>query len=164
MNHDNPNTLPEKGDDDSTLYPVPEGYFESLPDAIMARIEGEEEKEKKKEVEVEVEKREEEEGRGRNKRSTKIIRLVTYVSSIAAVLLIAFGISMYFSDKNENQLSSVTAQDIIESGVLYEFDEHLLAEQIQLDEEDATVSNENKEIEEYLIDQNSDISTLINDY
>lgn len=152
MSPENNNEKFESYQDHEKLFPVPDGYFESLPDVIMSRV---------KEIpQMTVVHSVDKKSSG----ATVMLRLFSYAASVAAALVISAGIASYFSDGTGSLAESISLTELMESEDLYEIDETVLAEAI--DTEDlymAEIPAGETEVEEYLIDQNSDISTLIND-
>lgn len=131
------------------LFQVPEGYFEQLPDRIMMRIH--------QEAPLKIV----HSGSADGVQKT-VIKLFAYAASIAAVFLVSIGISNYFHDGTKSLAATLTANEIIESGVLYDMDESLLAEHLtteDLDDVVLTIEDEDA-ITEYLIERQTDLTPL----
>jgi hypothetical protein len=133
----------EWGGSDEEQFVIPEGYFEQLPLMITSRI-GEEENKGRKSV---------------------IIQMFLYGVSIAAMFIVISGMTYIMSDGTKSLASSISTEDIIESGVLYDTEESILTECLT-DDQLASLSSsaeEKKVIEEYLVEDNTDISSMLND-
>jgi hypothetical protein len=94
-----------------------------------------------------------------------IIQMFTYAAAIAAMFIAIIGISLWLSDGTKSLASSISTEEIIESEILYEADVTVLAESLYEEEviTESITPDESKEIEDYLVEENTDISIFINE-
>lgn len=121
------------------LFPLPPGYFEALPDLVMEKVQENE------------------------PRIITLWSVTKLVASIAAIFIVCIGITRYTTEEETILAEDVTseqvsAEEIIDSGLLSEND--LIA---YADDFLPATDSHDSDIEEYLIDQNSDMSFLLND-
>jgi hypothetical protein len=124
---------------------APDGYFDSLPTIISERITAE--KEKPFWVTWRT-----------------IVLRPRLTAALVSVLMVA-GAWWYFSNRTGNNQNgseeiAVTYADIVESGIFYEWDELLLVEELAAN---STDEPESTDMENYLIENETDINNLINE-
>lgn len=126
-------------------FTVPEGYFDSLSARIQDRINAPQPK------------------TVWEKLFQPLQRPAFAYASITVAMLICAGV--YFNQKQNpvatKQVADVniTADDIYNSGIIYEYDESILTEVLAAN---TNTQQSSTEVEDYLIDSNTDESELIN--
>lgn len=127
-------------------YSVPVNYFEELPYIIVERC-------------------------TKTQTESKLATLIAYIQNHKLSLtLVAAAVAMFIAVKfaptdspiRERVGATITAEDISNSNYLLDIDEAFIIEQLE-EQDDLEKKNKSSEIENYLIENNVDVSTIINE-
>ncbi|MBI2967147.1 MAG: hypothetical protein HYY40_04965 [Bacteroidetes bacterium] len=140
-------SLQISGDKNENPFAVPDGYFDGLAERILEKT------------------RYHTPGRVRLLYPVTMRRTAYAIAAALAGILVIIGITLFvykiYKPLPKEQITHVTPADLIESPVMYEIDEDLIIENI--DDGNTESSGDEKDAEEYLINNNVDLNTLLNE-
>jgi hypothetical protein len=140
--NDNLNDFPQlRAAGKKNPFSTPESYFDELPSVVATRIHS-----------------------NKHHRINWIPRLAVIAGVLAgAVILVNWYITREAVPTTQTAYE-ITSEHITESGYLFEMDEHLLVEALSIESiENEFITNESEELQDFLIDNTTDINLIINE-